>query len=81
MVAILLSTQTPHVSEFMCGSRKVDKATWKRESKLPWREAGPRIHLGEKVDPGQYVINKELSLWPFTRWRTRVSGPQFWGGA
>ena len=29
------------------------KATWKREFKLPWREAGPPNHLNDKVDSGQ----------------------------
>ena len=38
------------------------KATWKREFKLPWREAGPPNHLDEKVDVDQSVVNKELSL-------------------
>ena len=28
------------------------KATWKRESKLPWREAGPPNHHDDKVDVG-----------------------------
>ena len=50
------------MSEFMCGSRKVDEATWEREFQLPWREAGPPNHLDDKVDSDQYVINKELSL-------------------
>ena len=35
-------------------------ATWKREFKLPWREAGPPNHHDDKVDS---VVNKELSLW------------------
>jgi len=36
------------------GARKVDiKATWKREFKLPWREAGPPNHLDDKVDSDQ----------------------------
>ena len=26
------------------------KATWKREFKLPWREAGPPNHHDDKVD-------------------------------
>ena len=38
------------------------KATWKREFKLPWREAGSPNHLDDKVDSDQYVDNKELSL-------------------
>ena len=38
-------------------------ATWKREFKLPWREAGPPNHLDDKEDSDQYVVNKELSLW------------------
>ena len=29
------------------------KATWKRESKLPWREAGPPNHHDDKVDSDQ----------------------------
>ena len=29
------------------------KATWKREFKLPWREAGPPQHHDDKVDLGQ----------------------------
>ena len=36
--------------------------TWKREFNLPWREAGPPNHLGEKVDSDQLVVNTELSL-------------------
>ena len=28
-------------------------ATWKRELKLPWREAGPPNHLDEGVDSDQ----------------------------
>ena len=31
----------------------VDKATWKKEFKLPWREAGPPNHLDDKVDSDQ----------------------------
>ena len=27
--------------------------TWKREFKLPWREAGPPNHLDDKVDSDQ----------------------------
>ena len=29
------------------------KATWEREFKLPWREAGPPNHLDAKVDSDQ----------------------------
>ena len=29
------------------------KATWKREFKLPWREAGPPSHHDDKVDSDQ----------------------------
>ena len=29
------------------------KATWKRDFKLPWREAGPPNHLNDKVDSDQ----------------------------
>ena len=38
------------------------QATWKREFKLPWREAGPLNRLDEKVDSDQWVVTKELSL-------------------
>ena len=38
------------------------KATWKREFKLPWREAGPPNHHDDKVDSDQWVVDKELSL-------------------
>ena len=39
------------------------KATWKREFKLPWREAGPPNHHDDKVDSDQKIVNEELSLW------------------
>ena len=44
--------------------RKVSrcKATWKREFKPPWREAGPPNQHDDKVDSGQEVVNKEPSL-------------------
>ena len=29
------------------------KPTWKRKSKLPWREAGPPNHLDDQVDSDQ----------------------------
>ena len=38
------------------------KATWKREFKLPWREAGPPHHHDGNVDSDQCVVNEELSL-------------------
>ena len=34
------------------------KATWKRESKLPWREAAPLNHYDDGVDSGQYAVKK-----------------------
>ena len=37
----------PVVEEGRC------QATWKREFKLPWREAGPPNHLDDKVDSDQ----------------------------
>ena len=38
------------------------KATWKREFKLPWREAGPANHHDDdEVDSDQEVVSKELS--------------------
>ena len=42
--------------------KKVCKATWKREFKLPWREAGSSNHLDDKVDLDQLFVTKELSL-------------------
>jgi len=38
------------------------KATWKKEFKIPWREAGPPDHLDDKVKSDQEVVNKELFL-------------------
>ena len=38
------------------------QATWKREFKRPWREAGPPNHLDHTVDSDQLVVNKGLSL-------------------
>ena len=32
---------------------RYNKATWKREFKLPWREAGPSHHLDDKLDSAQ----------------------------
>ena len=40
------------------GSRK---ATWKREFRLPWREAGPPYHHDDEGDSDKRVVNKELS--------------------
>ena len=39
--------------EFSVWGRGRCKATWKREFKLPWREAGPPNHLDDKVDSDQ----------------------------
>ena len=38
------------------------KATWKREFKLPWREAGPTDDHDHIEDSDEYVVNIELSL-------------------
>ena len=38
------------------------KATWTRESKFLWREAGPPNHLDNKVDSDQSVVNIEVFL-------------------
>jgi len=35
--------------------------TWKREFKLPWREAGPPNHHDDTVDSDQQVVNKGIS--------------------
>ena len=42
-------------------AKNVHKATWKREFKLPWSEAGPPNHLDDEADSEQ-VVNKKLSL-------------------
>jgi len=39
------------------------KATWKREFKLPWREACPPNHHDDQVDSDRWVVNKEVSLY------------------
>ena len=38
-------------------------ATWNREFKLLWCEAGPPNHLDDKVDSDQEVGNKDVSLY------------------
>ena len=38
------------------------KASWKKELKLPWREAGLPNHQDDKVDSYQWVVNDEHSL-------------------
>ena len=38
------------------------KATWKREFKISWREAGPPNHHDDKVDSDRWVVNKDFSL-------------------
>ena len=43
-------------------SSPLHKTTWKREFKLPWREAGPSNYLDVEVDSDQQVVSKELSL-------------------
>ena len=55
------------------------KATWKREFKLPWREAGPPNHLDDEVDSNQQVVNKEISL--FGAERRGAGGGGVSGGA
>jgi hypothetical protein len=35
---------------------------WKRELKLPWRQAGPHNHHDDEVDSDQQVVDKGLSL-------------------
>ena len=41
------------------------KATWKRNFKIPWHEAGPPNHHDDTVDSDQKDINKELSFSAF----------------
>jgi len=36
-----------------CGSGASVQLNWKREFKLPWREAGPPNHLDDKVESDQ----------------------------
>jgi hypothetical protein len=44
------------------GLEGICKATWKREYKLPWRQAGPPNHLNKTVVSDQLVANQELFL-------------------
>ena len=37
----------------MPGDERASKATWKKEFKLLWREAGPPNHHDDKVDLDQ----------------------------
>ena len=39
------------------------KATWKKEFKLPWREAGPPNIHDDEVDMDERDVDTELSLW------------------
>ena len=41
----------------LLNTRKLDKAAWKTEFELPWRD-----HLDDKVDSDQWVVNKERSF-------------------
>jgi len=47
------STNDPLAREVICVRRGGGKATWKREFKPPWREAGPPNHHDDKVDSDQ----------------------------
>ena len=50
------------------------KATWKRDSKLSWREAGPPNHLDDQVDLDQWVT-LSATIKPTQDWvRTRKTG-------
>jgi len=53
---------TVQKSNFGTGLEGRCEATWKREFKLPWREAGPPTHHDDKVDSDQQVVNKKPSL-------------------
>ena len=55
-------TRTPRTTVDECPEKGRNKATWKREFKVLWREAGPLNHLDDKVDSDQEVVDKELSL-------------------
>ena len=54
------------------------KATWKREFKLSWCEAGPPNHLDDKVDSDQWVVNKERSLYRLGCRMLRQTGVTYW---
>ena len=60
-----LESRLPHSILHFAGQWQWEgrcKATWKREFKLPWREARPPHHLDDKVDSDQKVVNKEVFL-------------------
>ena len=46
----------------MKAAKGIYKATWKREFKLPYRDADPPNHHDDKVDSDQQLVNKEVSL-------------------
>ena len=54
------------------------KATWKREFKLPWREAGPPNHLDDVVDADQLVVDKELALSLVPTRRESLASHVYW---
>ena len=51
-----------HVTIILHRAEGTCKAVWKREFKLPWREAGPPYHHDGKMDSDQQVVCEELSL-------------------
>jgi len=44
---------TPSTESDISDCRELRQSTWKREFKLPWREAGPPNHHDDKVDSDQ----------------------------
>jgi len=52
-VGLRTPTTSPHMICMFLAYEGRYKATWKREFKLPWREAGPLNHHDDIVDSDQ----------------------------
>ena len=62
------------ITLFLRLDTRTRKAIWKREVKLPWREAGAPNYHDDKVDLDQKVVKNCLSWTPDRprRWRGSV---------
>ena len=55
------------------------RITWKKNFKLPWREAGPPNHHDDKVDSDQKVVNTFLARFSSSTMRSEPAGFGFQG--
>jgi hypothetical protein len=67
-VYVYVGTPRPPWAVRVGGGCYLETATWNRECKLPWREAGLLNHLDDYVDSDQYVVNSTLSVWGAAGW-------------